>query len=291
MAFFSICSLLVDTDIIPSSYLPFLLQEDNSCENVDLIIRRSKQPFSSINLIKTADLPDMIIWKDISPQNEYSWIFEARNGLFKFLVDKEYTRVMCYNIMEFNSINMEFDNILGIYLGIIIECKLVQYGYTILHSACVELNGVAYAFTGPSGIGKSTRARKWCELLSAEWISGDRPAIHAKYGLVYGVPWDGKEKIYRNVQYPLGAILKVNRSVETRIVTLSNKELLRLLCEQSFVPLWDTGLAEKSLQSLIQLINRVTIIELSCDITNESCKKAYEIVTSYIEEKRKSNED
>ena len=291
MAFFSICSLLVDTDIIPSSYLPFLLQEDNSCENVDLIIRRSKQPFSSINLIKTADLPDMIIWKDISPQNEYSWIFEARNGLFKFLVDKEYTRVMCYNIMEFNSINMEFDDILGIYLGIIIECKLVQRGFAVLHSACVELNGVAYAFTGPSGIGKSTRARKWCELLSAEWISGDRPAIHAKYGLVYGVPWDGKEKIYRNVQYPLGAILKVNRSVETRIVTLSNKELLRLLCEQSFVPLWDTGLAEKSLQSLIQLINRVTIIELSCDITNESCKKAYEIVTSYIEEKRKSNED
>ena len=190
MALFSICSLLIDTDIVPSSYQTFLICEGNTCENADLTIRRTNKPFPTKGLIKVADLSDIIIWKTAPSDCSYRWVYEARNGLFTITVDKDYTDVECYSLNLLNSFNLELDSVLGIYLKIIIECKLVQRGFIVLHSACVEIKGVAYAFTGPSGIGKSTRARKWCELNEAKWISGDRPAIDAQSGIVYGVPWD-----------------------------------------------------------------------------------------------------
>lgn len=284
MALYSICSLLVDTDIIPRSYQPFLICKDKTCENADLIIRRTNGSFSTGGLIRVSDLSDLIIWRTTVSENKHGWAFEARNGMFTILVDKDYTNVKCYSLYAKDSLNYEFDTVLGEYLKIIIECKLVQRGFVILHSSCVEINGVAYAFTGPSGIGKSTRAGKWCELIGAEWISGDRPVIDAQSGNVYGAPWDGKERIYRNVKLPLVAILKVERSTETRIYTLKNKDKLQLLCEQSFIPLWDTCLAAMALISLKHLIKHVAIVELSCDITDESSNKAYEIVTAYLED-------
>ena len=284
MALYSICSLFVDTDIEPSSYRPFLINGDNTCEDADLIIRRTNKPLLCKRLTKSVVLSDLIVWKNVISEKDYSWVFEARNGMFTIFVDKNYTSVKCYSLYTKDSLNFEFDNVLGEYLKIIIECKLVQRGFTILHSSCVEINGVAYAFTGPSGIGKSTRAGKWCELIGAEWISGDRPVIDAQSGFVYGVPWDGKEKIYRNVKYPLTAVLKVKRSTETRIFIMQNEDKLRLLCEQTFIPLWDTGLAAMSFLSLKHLIKKVAVFELSSDITNESSNQAYEIVTAYIDE-------
>ena len=284
MAYFSICSVLVDTDIVPSSYQPFLVSDGHICSNADLIIRRVRKPYPTKGLYKVAESSDLIIWKDTLYGNNYNWVFEARNGMFTIAVDKNYTNASFYSLDILNSLGFEQDSILGIYLKIIIECKLVQREYTVLHSACVELDGVAYAFTGPSGIGKSTRAGKWCELMGADWISGDRPAINVRTGNVYGVPWDGKEKIYRNVNCPLIAIMKVKRSTETKIYPLQIEEKVQLLCEQTFIPMWDTDLATKALLLLKKLIRRIPIFELSCDITDESSNIAYGSVKAYLEE-------
>ena len=162
------------------------------------------------------------------------------------------------------------------------KCKLVQRGFTVLHSACVDLDGFAYAFTGPSGIGKSSRARKWVDLFSAEWISGDRPAIDSSSGTVYGVPWDGKEAVYRNINRPLNAVLKVKRAEETSVKELSYEEKFQLLCEQSFIPMWDPELAGKAMHSLRQVIQKVPIFELRCDITDESTYKAHDMIMEMI---------
>ena len=62
------------------------------------------------------------------------------------------------------------------------ECRFCFEGILSFHAACVELDGYAVAFTGHSGLGKSTRARAWEEALGAAFISGDRPALRLTKG-------------------------------------------------------------------------------------------------------------
>ena len=59
-----------------------------------------------------------------------------------------------------------------------------------LHAACVELGDFAVAFTGHSGVGKSTRAAAWMNAFGAQLISGDRPAVRIEKNgsIACGVP-------------------------------------------------------------------------------------------------------
>ena len=130
-----------------------------------------------------------------------------------------------------------------------LECLLARRGYISLHAACVELNGEALAFSGPSGTGKSTRARVWMEQFGAKLISGDRPLIRVKDPEVFGVPWDGKEQCFRNAHYPLRAVCDTRRSKSVRIRRMSFQQKRRLLLNQCFMPMWDTETA------VIQMVN------------------------------------
>lgn len=283
MAFYSFCSVGVKSEILPCSYLPFLIRADESLKKADITIEKRRTLHFAKKTIKVCDLSYMAIGKCELSDNSYRWLYEAKNGMCSFSIDPEYTNVeYCYleKIDYFENIKVE--ELFTPYFQIVFECKLLQRGVSVLHAACIELNGYAYAFTGPSGIGKSTRAQKWCDLLSAQFISGDRPAINIKEGTAYGVPWDGKEAIYRNVSYPLAAIIKVRRSEKTCIIELTETEKLQLLYEQSFLPLWDTSLVANSLFFLKHLINTIPIFELCCDITDESTYISYKLVTDKI---------
>ena len=50
----------------------------------------------------------------------------------------------------------------------------------------------------------------------AEWLSGDRPGIRLTKSAVLacGMPWDGKERIYRNAAVPLLAHLLAEYDVD-----------------------------------------------------------------------------
>lgn len=283
MMYYSICSLIVEADTLPQSYQPFLISNETRPKDIDLSIKRIAKPLSSGHRQKIAELPFIIIWKELFSGDRFRWIYEARNGFGTLSVDADYTHAELYCLDLFNRFAGELSRP---FIQLLIECKLIKTGISVLHSACVELNGIAYAFTGPSGIGKSSRAGKWCELFSAEWISGDRPAIDGDRAIVYGVPWDGKEAIHRNVSRPLGAILKVKRSCTTQIREMAEGEKFQLLSEQTFFPLWDTELAAISQHSLKRLIHSVPIYELSGDITDESMRKAYGIIQEALKERK-----
>ena len=62
------------------------------------------------------------------------------------------------------------------------ECRFCFEGILSFHAACVELDGYAVAFTGHSGLGKSTRARAWRRRWGASFLSGDRPALRLTKG-------------------------------------------------------------------------------------------------------------
>ncbi len=173
------------------------------------------------------------------------------------------------------------------------ECRFCYEGIVSLHAACVEKDGYAVAFTGESGLGKSTRARAWVEALGAEFISGDRPAVRLEKtgSTACGVPWDGKEQIFRDVERPLKAILEVRRSDSNYIRKLSADQARRLLMRQSFVPMWDTDAAVMAMANVRGLIRRTPVYRVFCGPGEDSARAIYDILFNHPEKIREEAEE
>ena len=160
-----------------------------------------------------------------------------------------------------------------------LECLLALRGYVSLHAAAVEVGQEAYAFSGPSGVGKSTRAGAWLRAFDdAALISGDRPLIGVSDLTLYGVPWDGKEQCFRNVSFPLKAICEVQRSDTAAVCEMSFSERRELLTTQCFIPMWDTDTALIQMKNIAQLARTAEIVRVFCGTSREDAVRLYELL-------------
>ena len=173
------------------------------------------------------------------------------------------------------------------------ECRFCYEGIVSLHAACVELDGFAVAFTGKSGLGKSTRARAWVEGLGAQFISGDRPAVRLEKdgSVACGVPWDGKEQIFRDVERPLRCILEVRRSPANYVRRLSEEQARQVIMQQSFVPMWDTDAAVMAIANVRGLIRRTPVYRVFCGPDAEDARVIYDILVNHPERIRKEEKE
>jgi hypothetical protein len=168
----------------------------------------------------------------------------------------------------------------------LLECRFVHESTLSLHAACVEQGGRAVCFTGDSGVGKSTRAQAWIKALGAEFISGDRPAIRLEENgcTAHGVPWDGKEQIFRNVERPLHAILEVRRAPFTRLRRLSADQAYRALVRQCFIPMWDSDTAAPAMGNIRRLSRAVPVYRLFCGADPEAALETHRALFEHPEE-------
>lgn len=166
-----------------------------------------------------------------------------------------------------------------------IECASAMEGVLSLHSACVEMEGQAVCFTAPSGTGKSTRAMQWVQTLGATLISGDRPSLRVRSQSVTacGVPWDGKEQIYRNVRYPLKMICLISRGEQVRARRLNPKQARQILMQQVFLPMWDTEAAAAIMTLICNIIRYVPIVQLQCGPDSAAAEEAYTLLYHHPE--------
>ena len=173
------------------------------------------------------------------------------------------------------------------------ECRFCYEGVVSLHAACVEKDGFAVAFTGHSGLGKSTRAQAWVDGLQAKWLSGDRPAIRLeKQGATAcGVPWDGKEQILRDAEAPLRCIMEVRRSPLNYVRKLNEDQARRLLMKQSFVPMWDTDAAAMAMANVRQLVRKVPVYRVFCGPTPQDAQMIYDTLVHHPEKIREEAKD
>lgn len=175
------------------------------------------------------------------------------------------------------------------FVRIAVECMLIYKGYVSLHSAAIEVKGEAYTFTGPSGMGKSTRAQAWIDGIDAKLVNGDRPLIDVRHMELYGVPWDGKEQCFRNAHYPLKAICEVRRyesSVYVREMSLSQRR--KVLMQQCFIPMWDTETAAIQIANINKLAAKANMIRIFCGPTTEDAKALYSVIEKheYLKEEK-----
>ena len=246
MNFYKIGPVVIESLRLPASYRIFETKKENISEHEmknRIVVWRSNKQISIENETLASEHTHMKIWKGSG-----YWLAEDKNhfGIAKSSLDYRYVTYWIEN-------EETYEEVFPPLLQLIIECRMIFTGIGILHAACVEKDGKAFAFTGPSGAGKSTKASKWVEELQAAWLSGDRPAINAKEKLVYGVPWDGKEQIFVNREYPLQCILEVRKATRTRLRKLSQKQVYELMVHQLMIPLWDTILTKKSFEIIKQI--------------------------------------
>ncbi len=174
------------------------------------------------------------------------------------------------------------------FIRIALECRLILMGYVSLHAAAVEMHDEAFAFSAPSGVGKSTRATAWIDAMSAKLINGDRPLISVKHLELYGVPWDGKERCFRNVHYPLKAICEVRRSESVYVRVMDYEQRRNLLLQQSFIPMWDSETAAYQIINISKLAAKAEIVRAFCGPGEEESKALYSALKKqcYLKEER-----
>lgn len=153
----------------------------------------------------------------------------------------------------------------------------------IFHGSCIYVDDLdnAYIFTAPSGTGKSTHT----ELLrkyypnKINYVNGDKPFIryiNNEY-IVYGSPWDGKERNSNNVKAKLKGIFIVNRSKENKVNKLEAKQAINHLIKQIHIPSKEDAVI-KGIDFITKLCKDLPIYLLDCDISKTAASTSYEIM-------------
>lgn len=284
---YQVAGLAVQADAQPTGRWRTFAAED--LQGNDLSIERAEEAFSLGDAPVLSQHGELIV----RGPSQGGWLFESPERLAPAQVflsaDK---RKIAYYLPPYEDAAAQQTK-LNHLLRTALECRFCQEGVISLHASCVEVEGWAVAFTGRSGLGKSTRAAAWEEALGADWISGDRPAVRLeKQGAqACGVPWDGKEQLFCNVRRPLRCILEVRRSPENYVRRLSAEQARELIMQQSFVPMWDTEAALGAVCNARALVRRVPVYRVFCGPHEADAWAVYDILFNHPERIREEARD
>ena len=166
-----------------------------------------------------------------------------------------------------------------VYEGKLFYSELARrFNGMMIHSSAVVLDGNAYLFSAPSGTGKSTHTRLWLQKFEnrAYILNDDKPAVRIMPDgiFVYGTPWSGKEDISINKKAPLKGICFLNRDKTNWIKTM-NTESKVVNLYHSAIKKVDKEVALKQLDIIENIIKKIPIYEMGCNISEESVEVSY----------------
>lgn len=220
------------------------------------------------------------------------WLYcgNSGNAIPCVIATPDYKRIEAYIVEPSDEV---FGGVTNFFIRTAFESRFCYEKIVSLHAACVELDDFAVAFTGPSGMGKSTRALAWVNAFGAQLISGDRPAVRIENmgSTACGVPWDGKEQIFRDVEKPLRCILEVRRSSSNYLRRLSREQARKLIIQQSFVPMWDTDAAFGAVANVGALVRKTPIYRVFCGPDEDAARTIYDILVNHPEFIREEKKD
>jgi len=145
--------------------------------------------------------------------------------------------------------------------------KLLAFDGMMLHASAVELDGKAFLFSGPCGVGKSTHTKRWEQIHGndATIINDDKPALRRfnEGWYAYGTPWCGKDGINVNKKVKLGGICFLKQGDENSIRRVDGIEALRMIMSQTASRFKDSEGLDLKLRLVEQLIQEIPIYELT----------------------------
>ena len=157
---------------------------------------------------------------------------------------------------------------------------LVENDIVVFHSSAICVDNNAFLITARSGVGKSTHSRNLKEYIGEgfKYINDDKPLLKVtdNDAVVYGTPWNGKERISNNISAPLKAILFLNRGESNSYRKIINKEEIYIkMISQIYLPK-EKSKREKALIIADTLLKNVNFYEINVTKDVESAKMTYE---------------
>ena len=149
----------------------------------------------------------------------------------------------------------------------------------LFHSSVVEHQGRAYMFLGKSGTGKSTHSQLWIKYIpETQLVNDDNPVVRVfddGTATVYGSPWSGKTPCYRNVNYPIGGVVKLEQAPENRIRRLKGIEAYAEMVPSISGKRWDKAMADGLHETENALIKNVPMWHLDCLPDEEAARLCF----------------
>lgn len=159
-----------------------------------------------------------------------------------------------------------------------IAANLIDYNGFLIHGACISYKDNAYLFIAPTGTGKTTHIKLWLKHLSdAKVINGDKPIVRLidNQPIIYGTPWNGKERYGSNTSSKLKAIILLHRSNIDKIDKVNTKEYLDEIIKQIYMP-EDTNKLVRTLELVDTVFNKINIYDLRCTMNDSAFYKSFE---------------
>lgn len=157
---------------------------------------------------------------------------------------------------------------------------------TIIHTSAIAYKQHAYLFIGLSGTGKSTHSQLWLSNINdTSLINDDKPVIRIHENgeiMLYGSPWSGKLKCYRNVSYPVGAIVKLKQAPYNKISKLNKIEAYVALLHCIYGKRWEKSIADALHNIECILVDTLPIYQLECLPDKEAALLCKETITENI---------
>lgn len=255
--------------------------ETEKYENIAFSLRQY-EPFvtgpteDTIFRLKLNDTPvdtdDFIM--EINQEDEGQSIKAGHIGerpCFQFLLQEQLKAVLLcnadYSRGELYSVDY---NLFGINNALMVMYALAtaEKHTALFHSSVVSYKGRAYMFLGKSGTGKSTHSSLWLKYIEGtELVNDDNPVVrYLDDGsiCVYGSPWSGKTPCYRNVSYPLGAIVDLSQAPKNVIRRFRPIEAYAALIASISGKRWDSKLAEGLHETENLLATNASVWHLDC---------------------------
>ena len=151
-----------------------------------------------------------------------------------------------------------------------------------MHSSVVMSQGRGYMFLGKSGTGKSTHSRMWLENIEGtELLNDDNPVVRILEdgsARVYGTPWSGKTPCYRNLDVPIGGIIRIKRAPynkATRLDIFSSYASVVSSCS-GFKPM--KKMADGLHETISALVGAVPCYDMECLPNGDAARVCAETV-------------
>lgn len=191
-------------------------------------------------------------------------------------IDDEYIKK---EIKDERRLGIEFDAHHSEYLAIY-RClceRMIDFDGFLMHASVLEKDGVAYAFTAPSGTGKSTHARLWRENINGvRMVNDDKPIIRIIDGIPHacGTPWCGKHGLSENITIPLRGICFLEQASENKIVRRMPADEMHKFLSQIYRPI-DKELLIKTLDLADMVLRDVPIWRMGCNMEPAAAEMSY----------------
>ena len=160
------------------------------------------------------------------------------------------------------------------------EAGMVTRDGLPLHASLVEKDGFGVIFLGPSGMGKSTQAKLWEQYLGADFLIGDRPGMRKIDGrwIGFGMPWDGKDAIHRQVFAPVKALIWLEQAKENRIAPMNPIQAMQVMLKQAMMPVWDDTAMNGATALMGALAREIPMYHLCCLPDEGAARLTYETI-------------